>query len=85
MAANQLRLWFAAIAYTLVNAMRRIALRDTQFANAAVATIRLKLLKLGARVSISARRIHFAIASSCPNQDEFEAAYLVLKQTFSSA
>jgi len=85
MTANQLRLWFAAIAYTLVNAMRRIALRDTQFANAAVATIRLKLLKLGARVSISTRRIHFAIASSCPNQDEFESAYLVLKRAFSSA
>ena len=85
MAANQLRLWFSAIAYVLVNAMRRIALRDTQFADAAVATIRLKLLKLGARVCISARRVHFAIASSCPNQHEFEAAYLALKRTFSSA
>jgi hypothetical protein len=85
MAANQLRLWFAAIAYILVNAMRRIALRDTQFANAAVATIRLKLLKLGARVSTSVRRIHFAIASSCPNQHDFETAYLALKRTFSSA
>jgi hypothetical protein len=67
MAADQLRLWFAAIAYILVNAMRRIALRDIQFADAAVATIRLKLLKLGARVSTSVRRIHFAIASSCPS------------------
>jgi Transposase DDE domain group 1 len=85
MAANQLRLWFAAIAYILVNAMRRIALRDTQFADAAVATIRLKLLKLGARVCTSVRRIHFAIASSCPNQHEFEKAYLALKRTFSSA
>jgi hypothetical protein len=85
MAANQLRLWFSAITYVLVNAMRRIALRGTQFADAAVATIRLKLLKLGARVCISARRIHFAIASSCPNQQEFEAAHLALKQTFSSA
>jgi hypothetical protein len=85
MAANQLRLWFASIAYVLVNAMRRIALRDTQFADAAVATIRLKLLKLGARVCISARRVHFAIASSCPNQHEFETAHLALKRTFSSA
>ena len=85
MAANQLRLWFASIAYTLVNAMRRIALHDTQFADAAVATIRLKLLKLGARVCTSVRRIHFAIASSCPNQHEFEKAYLTLKRTFSSA
>ena len=85
MAANQLRLWFASIAYTLVNAMRRIALHDTQFADAAVATIRLKLLKLGARVCTSVRRFHFAIASSCPNQHEFEKAYLALKRTFSSA
>jgi DDE family transposase len=85
MAANQLRLWFAAIAYILVNAMRRIALRGTQFADAAVATIRLKLLKLGARVCTSVRRIHFAIASSCPNQHEFETAYLALKRAFSSA
>jgi hypothetical protein len=85
MAANQLRLWFASIAYVLVNAMRRITLRDTQFADAAVATIRLKLLKLGARVCTSARRIHFAIASSCPNQHEFEAAYLALARTFNSA
>jgi hypothetical protein len=85
MAANQLRLWFASMAYILVNAMRRIALHDTQLADAAVATIRLKLLKLGARVCISARRIHFAIASSCPNQHEFHAAYLALKRRFSSA
>ena len=54
-------------------------------ADAAVATIRLKLLKLGARVCTSVRRIHFAIASSYPNQHEFETAYLALKRTFSSA
>jgi hypothetical protein len=75
----------ASIAYTLVNAMRRIALHGTQFADAAVATIRLKLLKLGARVSTSVRRIHFAIASTCPNQHELEKAYLALKRTFGSA
>jgi DDE family transposase len=85
MAANQLRLWLSAIAYILINAMRRIALRDTQFADAAVATIRLKLLKLGARVCTSVRRVHFAIASSCPNQHEFETAHLALKRAFSSA
>jgi hypothetical protein len=85
MAANQLRLSFSAIAYVLVNALRRIALRETQFANAAVATIRLKLLKLGARVCTSVRRVHFAIASSCPNQREFETAHLALKRAFSSA
>jgi hypothetical protein len=84
MTANQLRLWFSALAYILVDTLRRLALRDTQFAAAAAQTIRLKLLKLGAQVRTSVRRIHFAIASSCPNQREFAAAYLALKQTFSS-
>ena len=45
----------------------------------------LKLLKLGAQVRSSVRRIHFAIASGCPNKDEFELAYLFLQRAFSSA
>jgi hypothetical protein len=67
-----------------VNAMRRIALRDTQFANAAVAAIRLKLLKLGGGCA-SVRPTHFAIASSCPSQHEFETAWLALQRTSNSA
>ena len=85
MPANQLRLWFSAMAYVLVDAMRRIALRHTQFADAAVNTIRLKLLKIGAQVRKSVRRVYFALASSCPNQIEFELAYLYLRRAFSSA
>ena len=50
MRANQLRLWFAAMAYMLVCALRRIALRHTQFAEATCDTIRLKLFKIGALV-----------------------------------
>jgi hypothetical protein len=83
--ANQLRLWFSAMAYVLVNTLRRVGLRHTQFADAAVATIRLKLLKLGAQVRKSVRRIRFAIASGCPNKIEFEVAYLFLRRAFSSA
>ena len=83
-AANQLRLWFSAMAYVLVDALRRVGLRHTQLADAAVATIRLKLLKLGAQVRTSVRRIHFAIASACPNKDEFELAHLYLRRAFSS-
>src|SRR5882672_668673 len=83
--ANQLRLTFSAIAYVLVDTLRRIGLRHTQFADAAVATIRLKLLKLGAQVRKSVRRIHFAIASGCPNKVEFELAHLFLRRAFSSA
>jgi hypothetical protein len=82
--ANQLRLTFSAMAYVLVDALRRVGLRHTQFADAAVATIRLKLLKLGAQVRKSVRRIHFAIASGCPNKMEFELAYLFLRRAFSS-
>jgi hypothetical protein len=85
MAANQLRLWLSAMAYVLVDTLRRIGLRHTQFADAAVQTIRLKLLKLGAQVRTSVRRIHFAIASGCPNKLEFEMAHLYLQRFFSSA
>jgi Transposase DDE domain group 1 len=54
MRANQLRLWFASMAYALLCALRRIGLAHTQLANATCGTIRLKLLKLGALVKISA-------------------------------
>jgi hypothetical protein len=73
------------VAYVLVDSLRRIGLRHSQFADAAVATIRLKLLKLGAQVRSSVRRIHFALASGCPNKVEFELAYLYLRRAFSSA
>ena len=66
MRANQLRLWFASIAYVLLCALRRIGLAHTQFANATCGTIRLKLLKIGALVRISVRRISVAMASACP-------------------
>jgi hypothetical protein len=57
MRANQLRLWFASMAYVLICALRRISLQDTDFAKATCGTIRLKLLKIGAIVRISVRRI----------------------------
>jgi hypothetical protein len=85
MAANQLRMWFSAMAYVLVDTLRRIGLRFTQFADASAQTIRLKLLKLGALVRTSIRRVHFAIASGCPNKDEFALAHFYLQRAFSSA
>jgi hypothetical protein len=85
MAANQLRMWFSAIAYVLVDTVRRVGLRHTQFADAAAATIRLKLLKLGALVRTSVRRIHFALTSGCPNKTEFEMAHLYLRRAFDSS
>ena len=66
MRANQLRLWFASMAYVLLCALRRIGLHDTRFTQATCGTIRLKLLKIGALVTISVRRIKVAMASGCP-------------------
>ena len=80
MRANQLRLWFAAMAYVLLCALRRIGLAHTQFAEATCGTLRLKLLKLGALVRISVRRIKFAMASACPWQDEFALAHVRLRK-----
>ena len=79
MRANQLRLWFAAMAYVLLCALRRIGLAHTQFAEATCGTIRLKLLKLGALVRISVRRIKVAMASACPWQNEFALAHARLR------
>jgi hypothetical protein len=66
MAANQLGLWFASMAHVLICALRRIGLADAQFAAACCGTIRLKPLKLGARIIVSVRRITFAMATAHP-------------------
>jgi Transposase DDE domain group 1 len=73
--ANQLRLWLASLAYVLVTALRRIALAGTELAHATAGTIRLKLLKLGAQVTSSVRRIKIAIASACPLKGVFVNAH----------
>jgi len=73
--ANQLRLWLASLAYVLVAALRRLALQGTELANATAGTIRLKLLKLGALVTVSVRRIKVAIASACPIKAVFAMAH----------
>jgi hypothetical protein len=75
MRANQLRLWFAAMAYVMLCGLRRIALRHTQFAQATCGTIRLKLFKIGALVRVSVRRIKIAMASAFPYQSEFAIAH----------
>jgi hypothetical protein len=74
MRANQLRLWFASMAYILLSALRRIGLARSRFADATCGTVRLKLLKIGALVRISVRRIKFAMASACPAADEWTRA-----------
>jgi hypothetical protein len=78
MRANQLRLWFASMAYVLMEALRRIGLAGTQLANATCGTIRLKLLKIGALVKRSVRRLKLAMASAFPYQQEYRHAYVLL-------
>jgi hypothetical protein len=80
MRANQLRLWFASFAYVLLEALRRIGLRHTQLATATCGTIRRKLLKIGAQVRTSVRRIKVAMASAYPYQAEYHMAYLYLRR-----
>ncbi len=81
MRANQLRLWFASMAYVLLTALRRIGLAHTQFAQATCGTIRLKLLKIAALVTTSVRRIKIAMASACPYANEFRLAHARLAAT----
>ena len=76
--ANQLRLWFASMAYVLVNSLRRLALQATDLANASCGTLRRKLFKIGALVTISVRRIKFAMASGCPYKAVFATAHRAL-------
>jgi hypothetical protein len=78
MRANQIRLWFASLAYVLLCAVRRIGLAGTKFARASCGTIRLKLLKIGALVKRSVRRIKVAMTSSCPDREDFASAYHAL-------
>jgi hypothetical protein len=76
--ANQLRLWFASAAYVLMHALRRLALADTALSRACAHTIRLKLLKIGAVITVSVRRVRLAMSEACPYQREFIAAFHAL-------
>jgi len=79
MRANQLRLWFSSVAYLILSALRRLGLRSTEMAEAQCDTIRLKLLKLGAQVRFSVRRILVSIASGYPYQSLFRQALVNLR------
>jgi len=71
MRANQLRLWFSAMAYTMLQAIRHYGLRGTELARAQVGTIRLRLLKIGAIVRLSTRRVVVSFSSAYPLQTLF--------------
>jgi hypothetical protein len=82
MRANQLRLWFAAVAYTLLNHLRHSGLRDSELARAQVSTIRARLLKLGARVTVSVRRVAASLSSAFPLQPLFAHVLANLQRAY---
>ncbi len=65
--ANQLRLTFSSVAYTLLAALRRLGLAGTTLAHAQCDTIRLTLLKIGARIRVTVRKVWIALATGCPH------------------
>ena len=77
--ANQLRLYFSAAAYVLVQALRRLGLQGTELARAQAHTIRLQLLKIGAQIRITVRKVWISLASSFPRQNIFAHAYHQLR------
>jgi hypothetical protein len=79
MKGNRLRLYFSALAYTLMEALRRLGLQATEWAEAQVDTIRLKLLKIGALVRVSARRVMLQLSSTYPWKDQYAAAFQALR------
>jgi hypothetical protein len=79
MKGNQLRLYFSALAYTLMEALRRLGLKGTEWAEAQVDTIRLKLLKIGALLRISARRVLLQLSSAYPWKQIYAQAYHALR------
>jgi hypothetical protein len=79
MAANQIRLWFSAVSYVLMNELRRRALRGTELAEATCQTIRLKLFKIGGLVRVSVRRVVVSLSTGYPYRELFMAAYRALR------
>jgi hypothetical protein len=79
MRANQVRLYFSSIAYTLLAALRRIGLRGTDLARAQCNTIRTKLLKIGAIVRVSVRKVWVSLSRACPYADIFRTAVANLR------
>ena len=76
--ANQLRLYCASVAYLLLHALRRVSLAGTALARAQCQTLRLTLVKIGARVRVTTRKVWLALASGCPHAALFTHAHAVL-------
>ena len=73
--ANQLRLYFSSIAYVLLQALRRLGLAGTEMARAQCGTIRSKLLKIGAQIRVTVRKVWVSLAGGCPYAALFDRVY----------
>lgn len=79
MRANQMRLYLSAMAYILVSGLRRLGLKGTELAEAQVSTIRTKLLKIGAQIRVTGRKVWVSMASSYPWQDLYRQVWTNLR------
>ncbi|HEV2222971.1 MAG TPA: IS1380 family transposase [Candidatus Acidoferrales bacterium] len=79
MRANQMRLYLSAMAYVLVSGLRRLGLKATALAEAQVSTIRTKLLKIGAQIRVTVRKVWVSMASSYPWQGLYEQVWTNLQ------
>jgi hypothetical protein len=77
--ANQMRLYLSAMAYILVSGLRRLGLQATELAEAQVSTIRTRLLKIGAQIRVTARKVWVSMASSYPWQDLYQQVWTNLR------
>jgi hypothetical protein len=80
MRANQLRLYFSSFAYVLLHGLRRLGLAGTAHAKAQSTTIRVKLLKIGARIRITARKVWLSFSETCPYADNIAQALANLQR-----
>ena len=81
MRANQLRLWLSSVAYVLVNALREVGLKGTEFQKAQCHTIRLKLFKIGAAIRVTVRKVWVSLSSSYPYAEIFTRVLENLRAT----
>jgi len=79
MRANQMRLYLSTMAYVLVSGLRRLGLKATELAQAQVSTIRTKLLKIGAQIRVTVRKVWVSMASSYPWQNLYEQVWANLR------
>jgi hypothetical protein len=79
MRANQVRLCLSTVAYIVMRALRQFGLKETEMAQAQCDTIRVKLLKIGATIRVTVRRVVLAMSEACPFQAVFQRAWSNLR------